>query len=247
MMLELLKGKVIAVDNAYVDPQGVNIPQIHIVDDNDGNLITIPWIPVGSDQTMPMPGQKALYWRQGEFDFGIVKFYGTNARHIRKGQFGLNPGEHVTQSDAGLGYTKYDQDGSVNMASGDGGTTLKAGVDGLDVQGPAVVFKTFGGLTVSLNEDGTFQLVKTTKSGIKKVEISIDAQDNVVLSSQSSLTFVAKNIIIDGNIIMGQGVSDLNVALKAAPIATTGPFGTHPVDYISGDVIPGTPSVRVLR
>ncbi len=245
-MISVLKGKVLAVDSSFTDQQGMVIPQIFVVDDSDGGMIALPWLPIGPEQSMPLIGQTVIYWRQGNHDAGILKFYGTNGLHIRKGEFGLAPGEHVVQGDAGKAYTRYGEDGGFNTVTGDGATSVSGSSKGLKLESPAITIRIFGGLTIQMSEDGTFHIAKTTKSGVVKAEIAIDAQDSVVLSSQSNCTIKAPKIILDGNVVMGNGVSDPNVAAKAAPIVTAGSYGTHPLDLATGEAFEGTAAARAL-
>ncbi len=244
MNLTFFTGQVVAIDTLNTDPRGVVVPLIFVKSFLDGAVLPIEWSPIGAQQIMPMAGQQVLYYRMGVYDTRIVAYYGNNEPHIRKGEFGLNEGEFVAQSDSGLGFFKASQDGSVALVTGDVVTTLEGDNEGWVGSAPNIVFKTFGGCSLELKENGSVILQRTSENGEVRAKIELDTEDNVSAEAKGNLAFKGKNIFLDGEVFFGPGASDPLQRVKFAPVVTTGPFGTHPLDFVSGAPIMGNQKVK---
>lgn len=245
MDLSFFVGQVIAVDSLATDPRGLTIPVVFVKSFLDGAVLPIQWTPIGADQNMPMPGQQVLYYRIGTYDTKIVCFHGNNPEHIRKGEFGLNPGEAILQSDSGLGFVKAGQDGSVAMVTGDATASIDGNDKGWEIKGSNILLETFGLCSISLNEDGSLVLQRTSKNGDVKAKIELDTKDNVSIEAQGNLVIKAKQIRLDGEVFLGSGASDEAQSQKFGTAVTSGPFGTYPLDFVTGSPIPGSQSVKV--
>jgi hypothetical protein len=244
MNLTFFTGQVVAIDTLNTDPRGVVVPLIFVKSFLDGAVLPIEWAPVGAQQIMPMAGQQVLYYRMGVYDTRIVAYYGNNEPHIRKGEFGLNEGEVVVQSDSGLGYFKASQDGSVELVTGDVVTTLEGNNEGWVAKGPNISLETFGGCSIELKEDGSITLQRTSENNEVKAKIVLDTKDNVSVEAKGNLVVKAKQILLDGEVFFGPGASDPLQQVKFGEVVTSGPFGTYPLDFTTSAPIPGNPKVK---
>jgi len=244
MDLTFFTGQVVGIDTSNKDSRGNNIPIVFVKSFLDGAVLPIDWTPIGAQQNMPMVGQQVLYYRMGTYDTRIVAYYGNNETHIRKGEFGLNQGEAVLQSDSGLGFFKAAQDGSVEVVTGDAVSSLEGSSDGWEVKGPKVLLETFGRCSVTLNEDGSIILQRTSGNGDVQSKIELDTKNNVSIEAKGNLVVKAKQILLDGEVFFGPGASDPIQQVKFAPVVTTGPFGTHPLDFVTGSPIVGNQKVK---
>lgn len=244
MDLTFFVGEVIAVDSQFKDARGVNVPVVFVKSFLDGAIIPIQWTPIGADQNMPMNGQQVLYYRIGTYDTKIVCFHGNNPAHVRKGKFGLDEGEAVVQSDAGLGFFKAGQDGSVALVTGDVTSSIDGNDSGWNIKGPNILLETFGRVSISLKEDGTLTVQRTSEKGEVKAKIELDTKDNVSIEALGNLVVKAKQIRLDGEVFLGPGASDPTKSQKFGNLVTTGPFGTYPLDFVTGTPIPGNPNIK---
>ncbi len=247
MDIGLFVGQVVAIDPLSSDSKGTNIPVVHVKSFLDGAVIPIPWLPIGADQSMPMVGQLALYYRVGTHDSRIVCFHGTNQANIRKGIFGLNAGEACFQSDSGGGFLKVSADGSVSLVTGDAVTSLEGGDDGWQMKAPNIVLGTYGRCSLTLSEDGSIKLQKISSDGSVLANFEIDKDNNVNMVSTGNLSLKAKKILLDGEVLFGPGATDPKQSMMFGDVVTSGPFGTHPMDFVSGSPIPGSGSVKSAR
>lgn len=242
--IQLFEGQVVAVDVLATDVRGVNIPVVHVKSSLDGLVLPIQWLPIGADQAMPMVGNTVLYYRMGNFTPRIVAFHGNNEPQIRKGAYGLNPGETVVQSDSGFGYFKAAQDGSVALVTGDGVSSAEADDTGWKIQAPNINLATFGLCSIQMTEDGAIRLLRKDKNGNTLVTVELDKNNNVNVDCPGNFTVKAKQILLDGNVVFGPGATDPTQSSLFGQVVTSGPFGTHPLDYVTGTPIPGSNSVK---
>lgn len=237
-------GQVVAIDTLNRDVRGVTIPVVFVKSFLDGAILPIEWTPIGALQTMPMVGQQVLYYRMGTYDTRIVAYYGNNEPHIRKGEFGLNEGEVVVQSDSGLGYFKAGQDGSVEFVTGDCVSSLEGSDDGWAMKSSNILMETFGGCSLRLKEDGSVVLQRAGEDGVVQVKIELDTKNNVSVEALGNLAIKAKQILLDGEVFFGPGASDPLQRAKFGSVVTGGPFGTHPLDFVTAAPILGSASVK---
>jgi hypothetical protein len=247
MEINFLVGEVVGIDVFHKTASGVTVPMIKVISFLDGSDVDLPWLPVGTDQKMPLAGQEVLYYTFGGRNFRMVCFHGKNPSYIRKGQFGLNEGEFVVQSDAGLGYLKGSKDGSLELASGDAVTDVLLSDDGMDVVAPEFSLKTYGGASLIISEDGTISLERRSKDDNIVSKVELDAKSNIIIQAKGDVTIKATNILLDGNVKYGPGASDPNQAILFGDVVTAGPGGTHPFDFVTGAPILGSSSVKAAR
>ena len=247
MEISFLGGEVVGIDVYHRTSSGVNVPMIKVRSFLDGSDVNIPWLPVGPDQKMPVAGQEVLYYTFGGRNFRMVCFHGKNPPYIRKGQFGLNEGEFVVQSDAGLGYIKGSKDGSLELASGDAVTDVLLSDEGLEAIAPGFSLKTYGGASLIISEDSTISLERRSKDGKILSKVELDAKNNISMQADGDITLKAKNIMLDGNVKYGPGASDPNQAVLFGDVVTSGPGGTHPFDFVTGAPILGSGTVKAAR
>lgn len=244
MELTFSTGQVVSIDTLNKDARGVTIPLVFVKSFLDGAVLPIEWSPIGADQKMPVSGQQVLYYRMGTYDTRIVAYYGNNEPHIRKGEFGLDEGEVVVQSDSGLGYLKLGQDGSTELVTGDAVSALEGSNEGWSMKGPNITMETFGRCSISLKEDGSISLQRTSENGEVRAKIELDTKDNVSAEAKGNLVFKGSKIILDGEVFFGPGASDPLQQAKFGTVVTAGPFGTHPLDFLTATPIQGSPKVK---
>jgi hypothetical protein len=244
MDLTFFSGQVVAIDTLNVDSRGVTVPLVFVKSFLDGTVLPIEWLPIGADQKMPSAGNEVLYYRMGTYNTRIVSYYGNNDSHIRKGEFGLNEGEVVIQSDSGLGYLKLGEDGSTELVTGDAVSSLEGSNDGWAMKAPNITMETFGRCSIVLKEDGSISIQRTSGTGEVRAKIELDINDNVSVEAKGNLVLKGKQILLDGEVFFGLGASDQLKRSKFGDIVTAGPFGTHPLDFLSGAPIQGVSSVK---
>lgn len=244
MQLDFLAGEVISVDPFRRTPGGDVVPMLKVRSFLDGSDVEIPWVPAGPDQTMPLPGFEVLYYTFNGRNSRMVCFHGKNGPHIRKSRFGLNAGEFMVQSDAGLGYVKGSQDGSVELVTGDAITDVLLSDEGLEAVAPKIDLKGYGGASVRIGEDSTISLERRSKDDKILARLALDAKNNADIEVEGDVRIKAKNILLDGNVRFGPGATDPARASSFGDVVTSGPGGTHPFDFVSGAPIPGSGSVK---
>lgn len=245
MRMDFLVGEVVSLDAFRKVPGGETVPMIKIRSYLDGTDVDIPWLPAGPDQTMPMIGQEVLYYTFGGRNYRLVCIHGKNPAHIRKAGFGLNAGEFVVQSDAGLGYVKGSEDGSVEVASGDAITDLLLSSDGLEAVAPSFSLAGYGGASLIISEDSTISLERRGKDDKILSKIELDSKNNAsILAPDGDITLKGNNIFLDGNVKYGPGASDPAKSALFGDVVTAGPGGTHPFDFVSGAPILGSKTVK---
>ncbi len=243
------KGTVIAIDTAWKDTRGEVIPMLFIKAFQDGQVLPIPWLPIGAEQNMPMRGQQVLYYIFGSYDTGIVRVYGNNAPHIRKGAFGLNEGEAILQSDSGKGYYKAASDGRLVLATGDSASTAEADSDGWVFESPNFTIDCFGVCKLAMNSDGSVSLTTGKPKAEPEVKVLIGKDRSVSVETTSDITMKAGGkIMLDGQtVLLGPGASDPTKAALFGDVESAGKGGTHPFDYMTGAPIAGSSAVKVAR
>jgi hypothetical protein len=240
-------GIVTAIDNAYIDSRGINVPQIHLKSALDGQTLMFPWTPMGSDQKMPMRGMAGIYATLGAFGSRILCCFGLNGPNIRKGSQGLAEGEFQVQSDSGFGYFKGTADGGVSMASGDANAIAKGDSTGWDFQSSVIQLSSFAGASVQLGDDGSIALQQADANGNVLASMTMDANHNFTANlTQGTFTVKAPKIIFDGDCVFGPGAGNPTAALTAGNAVTSGPGGTYPLDFTTKAPIPGTPNVKIV-
>lgn len=244
MDLTFFSGQVVAIDTLNTDARGVNVPLVFVKSFLDGTVLPVEWLPIGADQKMPTAGNEVLYYRMGTYNTRIVAYYGNNDPHIRKGEFGLNEGEVVVQSDSGLGYLKLGNDGSAELVTGDAVSSLEGSNDGWAMKAPNISMETFGRCSITLKEDGSIVLQRTSGTGEVRAKMELDINDNVSVEAKGNLVVKAKQILLDGEVFFGPGASDPLKRAKFGDVVTGGPFGTHPLDFVTAAPIQGVGSVK---
>lgn len=247
MQMDLLVGEVISVDVFHKMASGQTVPMIKVRSFFDGSDVNIPWLPIGPQQHMPMPGQEVLYYTFGGRNYRMVCFHGKNPDYIRKGKFGLNAGEFVVQADNGLGYVKGSEDGSVEVASGEAVTDVLLSDEGLEADAPAFDLRTYGGARLTIAEDTTISLERRSKDDKILAKLELDASNNGRFEVEGDIVLKAKNILLDGKVSYGPGASDPAQSALFGDVVTAGPGGTHPFDYMTGQPIIGSSSVKAAR
>jgi hypothetical protein len=237
-------GQVVAIDTLNKDARGVVVPMVFVKSYLDGSILPIEWLPIGADQKMPMTGQEVFFYRMGTYDTRIITYFGNNDPHVRKGEFGLDEGEVVVQSDSGLGYLKLGQDGSASLVTGDAVSSLEGSNEGWDMKAPNIMLETFGRCSLMLKEDGSIVLQRTSENGEVRAKIELDTNDNVSVEAKGNLVLKGKQIFLDGEVFFGPGASDPLQRAKFGTVVTGGPFGTHPLDYVTNAPIIGSVSVK---
>lgn len=239
-------GHILSVNPLYVNAAGVNVPSINVQSSTDGTVMPIPWLPIGGQQFQPMAGQGVIFVRMGRFAHRIVAFFGLNPEYIRKGQFGLSPGEVVIQSDSGLGYLKLSADGRVELVTGDTTSRVEGSNSGWSFTSASVKMSTYGKTVLNINEDGSFSVERTLNNGEGMASISMDKDGNIAHSTPKNITFKGKEIYLDGKVWLGPGASDSASRATSGLAVSSGPGGTYKFDFMTGAPIPGTGNVNIL-
>jgi len=245
-------GIIQSVNPDYINASGDNVPVVNVQSLLDGKSMPVPWLPIGAQQYQPETGQGVIFIRLGDFGHRILTFIGLNPAYIRKGQFGLNAGEVVVQSDSGLGYAKFSSDGRVELVTGDTTCHLEGSTAGWSFTSASVNMQTYGKTAFAINAYGSFSVVRTISSDgtpgsvSGTVTIGFDANGNVTISTPADLTLLGKQIFIDGQIWLGPGASVESNRVNSGPAVTTGPVGSYPFDFMSGNPIPGVSKVNIM-
>ena len=245
--IAFLTGVVVSIDVFRKFSGGVIVPVVKVQSNLDSTFIDIPWLPIGADQSMPMPGNECLYFTAQSRNPHIVCFWGNNGANVRKGAYGLNEGEAMIQSDSGLGYLKCSNDGSVELTTGDSVVDLLMNGDGVAWTSPAFTLSTYAGAVFSIAEDSTISLSRASSSGTIQAELVLDANNNASVTALGNVTIKAPNIYLDGNVAFGPGASDPTKVAMFGLAVTAGPGGTYPFDLLSGAPIPGSSTVKIAR
>ena len=244
MQLEFQVGTVLSVTPDFTNSDGEASPSIQVQSDMDGGLFNIPLAQAAFEQNQPIRGYKVLFYRFGNQQTRAIKFWGREEEYIRKGEFGLNPGEVFIQSPTGFGYLKINQDGRVELVSGDQATSLSMDDQGFNTNTPSVLIKTVGNLTFEMLQDKTITLAVLDTDGNTLASLVFDKDTNISLKTEKDVTITGKNIYLDGNVFVGTGASDPNKRLLFGNVVTAGPTGTHPFDIITGVPIQGSSTVK---
>lgn len=244
MYLDLQFGRVVAVDGSALTSDGRPCPTIGVKSYLDGSTQTIPMAAAAWEQSTPMVDYKVLYLSFGRHQTRVIKFWGNDEDFSRKGLFGLDPGEVFVQSPAGLGYLKLDQDGRVQLVSGDVTSDLTFDDLGCTIQSSQIKLHISKSAVVELLEDGSLLVERRDPEGLVLASVALDAKNNVTILAKEDITLRAKNIYIDGKVSMGPGSSDPATRGTFGSVVTGGPTGTHPSDYTTGAPILGSADVR---
>ena len=239
-------GQILSVNPLYINENGDNVPAINVQSFLDGTVMPIPWLPIGAQQFQPQAGQGVVYVRMGRFAHRIVAFFGLNPDYIRKGEFGLNPGEVVVQSDSGLGYLKLSSDGRVELVTGDTTSRMEGSNSGWAFTAASVTMSTYGQTVLSLNEDGSFAVQRTLNNDAGVASIKMDKDGNISADTPADITWKGQNIYLDGKVWLGPGASDPLKRSTSGLAVSSGPFGTYKFETLTGVPIPGTGNVNIL-
>jgi hypothetical protein len=196
---------------------------------------------------MPLNNQEILYYTIDGMNYRIAQIHGKNPDYIRKGQFGLDQGEFVVQSDSGQGYLKGSADGSMQTVSGGALSSQLLNDDMAQMNGPQASLQNNSGLSHVLAEDNSATLQLVDAQGNVLWSFVVDADKNMTFSSpQGTLTMLFGQILLDASkIAIGPGASDTTTAQNFGLAVTSGPGGTLPFDLVSGAPIPGSTSISV--
>lgn len=242
MQPNFFTGTVVGIDVNRTFSTGQNVPVI-LVRSEDGSPVSLPWLPTGTKQEMPINGQEVLYYTTDGANFRIAAIHGKNPDYIRKGRFGLNQGEAVWQGDAGQGYVKTSEDGSMDVVSGGAVSSIHMDDDGIEIQAPSISLKGYANCVLQLNEDGSITLGTIDTNGNVIGGITRDANGNYSIVAKT-FSVKADNILLDGNVSYGPGATDPTTAAEFGMVVTAGPGGTYPFDLLSGAPIPGSKTVK---
>jgi hypothetical protein len=239
-------GQILSVNPLYINESGENVPSINVQSFLDGTVMPIPWLPIGAQQFQPKAGQGVIYVRMGNFSHRIVAFFGLNPEYIRKGQFGLNPGEVVVQSDSGLGYLKLSGDGRVELVTGDTTSRMEGSNSGWSFTSASVRMSTYSKTIFKINEDGSAAIERTLSNDAGVASIAMDKDGNISATTPVDITFKGKNIYLDGKVYLGPGASEPSRRSSSGLAVSSGQFGTYAFDFLTGAPIPGTGNVNIL-
>lgn len=242
--LELQYGRVVAVNGGAQTPDRRSSPTIGVKSYLDGSALTIPMSAAAWEQSQPLVGYKVLYLRFGRHQARVIKFWGNDEEFTRKGQFGLNAGEVFVQSPSGLGYLKLDQDGRVQLVSGDVTSELVFDDNGCTIQSSQMKLHVSKDAVIELLEDGSLLVERRDKDGNILASVALDTKNNLTIQAKEDVTIKAKNIFLDGNVAAGTGASDPTQRALFGNVVTAGPQGTHPVDFVTGAPIQGSTTVK---
>jgi hypothetical protein len=237
-------GRVVSVDTMARDSNGAVLPVIHVKADVDGSNLAIPWLPAASFQYQPVAGEVVEFSKLGNHDIRIVQFYGNNTDVIRKGEFGLNPGEVVVQSTTGKGFIKLGQSGEVGIVTGDTTTTLEGNDEGWEMSAPNVSIISFGNARFEILEDGSITAYRLDDDGNIKSKIEMDTEDNVSVECKGDFKVRASRILLDGKVSFGPGATTPEKEAKFGNVLTGGPYGKHPFDFLTGAAIPFEDNIK---
>jgi hypothetical protein len=166
----------------------------------------------------------------------------------RKGQYALDDGEVFIQAPLGLGFLKIDRMGRVSLCSGDTTANLDMSDEGIVGDARAYKFITQNGIKLELTDDGQVIIEKRSQDGESVESIfKMDSKRNIMVQTTGDVTIKANNIYLDGQVFFGTGASEPATRMTFGNVVTSGPNGTHPLDYMTGTPIPGSSTVKAAR
>lgn len=243
-LLDFQYGRVVAVNGGAQTPDRRASPTIGVKSYLDGSSLTIPMSAAAWDQCMPLVGYKVFYVRFGRHQSRVLKIWGNDEEFTRKGRFGLNAGEVFIQSPSGLAYLKLDQDGRVQLVSGDVTSAMTFDDDGCTIKSSQVQLQITKNSVIELLEDGSILVERRDQDGNVLASVGLDTKNNVTIQAKENVTIKAKNIFLDGAVFAGSGASDPNQRALFGDVVTGGPQGTHPTDFSTGAPILGSAKVK---
>ena len=241
-------GSIVSINPQSKDKFGRPSPSGSVKSSSSGATLEIPTRDPSWAQIQPSLGSLVLFMSFRKYEHRVIKYWSNFEDFLRHGESALNSGEIVIQSPSGLGYLKLDQDGRVQVVTGDTGSVLDMGIDGTSVQSPNIKFFTIKGTSIEIFEDNSLKIsqVDTTDEELpEKASLFFSPENEISVTSTKSISIKAPEIHIDGEkIFIGKGATEKESRELFGKAVSSGENGTYPFNS-SGVEVPGSSSVRL--